>query len=607
MDGDQYAKAIAARAGEEHVADLFTEELVYFNSNDYHGQQFVTEDAVEAGYNNGEVARDASIFEHGVGTLVQQDVHELINAAEEKLLMRIVRYSCARTAMIHSLATSDATGSTNEIQWSRPERAWLFERLVEQSQTIPKEALVDGKVKDLYHHLANLPDAPIGAFGFIKADPAPVVDDGMNTGESLSPDTSPFKDISNDSIDISISAYGSNIERWAASYDPTLFDEADSAFEPEQYRGEDDVSAIDVGLVSDQKECGSMYEDTPPGCLDMFFANEDDIFAATYDASVSRELRAELEVQEVHISLLRVSALKELAAVKAQWLAVGRVLTALQDDNTDSNETSIVDGAAGSSSLDDDIDLNSMQLDSLQERFNTLGTNLRDITERIHDLDVSARRIGSRLIDYSNADGIEGRLSLAQQEELASMVDDHVESLPENWKAPEIADSGNPVRFHNNRNPMLGWGDDNSVERVEAFERDMEQIDRDWGEWAEDDFVWLPQDDLGSSTLTSASASSSVPDVLDSYELDGRLEEEEESLEESLKRLDAEWAGWDDMPVSVSSTDEEAYGGGPLLNGRTALSSDFEGDSTFDDLSGNDPHGGEPVDSEYTDFDSIFE
>ena len=246
--------------GEEHIADLFTEDLVYFNSNDYHGQQFVTEDAVQAGYSNADIARDASILEHGVGTLVQQDAHALINAAEEKLLKNIVRYDCARTAMIHSLATSDATGSTNQIQWSQPERAWLFECLVKQPQTIPKEALVDGRVKDLHRHLANLPDAPIGAFGFIEAGAAHVVNDGMNTGELfLSRDKKAPEDVSDDALGVSIlvdemntSSDYDDIERWAASYDPSMFDEADPAFDLEQCIGEDGVSAIDVKSVSDE-------------------------------------------------------------------------------------------------------------------------------------------------------------------------------------------------------------------------------------------------------------------------------------------------------------------------------------------------------------------
>ena len=347
-----------------------------------------------------------------------------------------------------------------------------------------------------------------------------------------------------------------------------------------------------------------MNGEAPPGCLDMFFASEDDLFAATYDASVSRELRAELEVQEAHITLLRASALKELAAAKAQWLTVGRLLAVGQDGSTGSNQTSVVDGATGTSVSEDPIVLNSMQLDALQEQFNVIATEVRDITERIHHLDVSSRRLGLRLIDYSNADGIEGRLSLAQQEELASMVDEHVNSLPGNWKAPEIVG-----RFHNNRDPMLGWDDDNSLERVEFLEKDMAQINKDWGEWAEDDFVWSLQDELGSSTLSSGGFSSSVPNVLDSYELEARSEEERESLEETLNRLDSEWAGWDDVRIPVLSTDTEAscLDDDAFLNGRAIVSNDFEEDSTFNELPGNDSYEGGPTDSVETDFDSIFE
>jgi hypothetical protein len=164
-------------------------------------------------------------------------------------------------------------------------------------------------------------------------------------------------------------------------------------------------------------------------------------------------------------------------------------------------------------------------------------------------------------MDYSNADGVEGRLSVAQQEELASMVDDHVGGLPENWKAPERAEGIATDRSHNNRDPALGWSDDLSLDRVESFEDDMAQISDDWGEWADDDFVWQPEDHFDSSKLSSAAASSSsssTPSVLDNFDVEARLEDADESLEDALERLDSDWAGWESDEVQAPRTGTKA-------------------------------------------------
>lgn len=577
MDGERYAKAKAARVGEDHVSGLFLDNLVYFNSNDYHGQQFVTQDAVDAGYSNGEVARDATIFERGVGTLLRQDANVLVNDAEEKLLRNIVRFDRARMAMIHSLATSDATGSRNRIDWSQPERAWLFERLVEKSNEIPKEVLVDGRMKDLRFHLANLPGRPDGAFGSEESfDPPGVVETIGDISEFEPPSLKSSKEPeatrrvsdsdADSAIDVSSSIAEMNtpsdvddIESWAASYDPSLFHDADPVADLEKSSQREVLSPDEVETVSQEGETIGMNGDVSPGCLDAFFASEEDLFAATYDASVSRELRAELEVQEAHAALLRASALKQFAAVKAEWLAAGRVLTARLDDQDAADDAHKVSVMEENTSMPDGvIDLDSMSVDALKEYCSAVATRLRDISEKVHHLDVTAKRIGSRLMDYSNADGIEGRLSIAQQEELASMVNSHLDSLPENWKAPEMVEANGLDRSHNNRDPILGWGDDLSLERVESFEEDMAQISEDWGEWADDDFVWSPENNLGSVKLSSRAASS-MPSVLDNSELEAHLDEDEESLENTLHRLDAEWADWESDEVQVSSTDVETH------------------------------------------------
>ena len=627
MDGERYAKARAARVGEEHVSDLFLDDLVYFNSNDYHGHQFLTEDAVDAGYSNVEVARDGTIFEHGVGTLVRLDAHTLADAAEVKILRNIVKFGRARMAMIHSLATSDATGSKNQIEWNQPERAWLFERLVNQSNLIPREILSQGRIQDLRKFLAALPDAPAGAFGVDSTvskvsasldakDSVDPINGEVGSADIPSPtgsnDIEAPKQVSSSYADSAIDIRNSideantpsdihDIESWAASYDPSMFDDAYSVAEFEKSEQNSSLSPIEAVPVFQEVEVINMKSEMSPGCLDIFFASEEDLFAATYDDSVSRELRAELEVQEAHATLLRASALKQLAAVKEEWLAVGRALTdRLEGHNVtvDGNQAPVEEAT---STPDVFIDMNCMSIDSLKEHFATVATRLQDISETVYHLDVSAKRIGSRLMDYSNADGIEGRLSVAQQEELASMVDKHVESLPRNWKAPEMAEASSMYRSHNNRDPMLGWGDDYSLDRIESFEDDMAQISANWGEWANDDFVWSPEGQVDSVKLSNRVAST-VPNVLDNFELEARLDEDDESLEDALHRLDSEWSGWDSDYVQMPRGDAKTsdLGGTGFTDGYGEIASPR-------DASEDESKGPKVEDCAKPEFGSVFD
>ena len=599
MDSERYGKARAAREGEQHIPGLFREDLVYFNSNNFHGEHFITEDAVFAGYSNGEVSRDAAIFEQGVGSLVRQDADTLVDAAERKLLRNIVRFDRARMAMIHSLATGDATGSRNRIEWSQPERAWLFQRLVEDTKTIPKEVLVDGRTKDLYSHLANLPDIPLGALVELPlhsdADPKA----GVIVSSTIEPKygessvhTSNINckgaiDISSSIEDLNTPSDSDDIENWASSYDPTLFDDTDPMHDLEESLEERALSRASSENVLQGSKATTVEAETSAGRLDEFFVFQEDVFASTYDDTVSRELRAELEVQEAHATLLRATALKRFAAVNAEWHAVGQVLTArleeldsLEDEEGIPTAEKVTTEPGNNAS-----NLESMSLDALKEYCNMAASKMRDAAETVHHLDVSAKRIGSRLMDYSNADGIEGRLSVSQQEELASMVDNHVNSLPENWKAPD--DKGNRAdRFHNNREPpSMGWGDDFSLENAECFENDMAQINDDWGEWADDDFVWSPEDNFDFPRLPGGTTGN-VPNVLDNFELEACLEEEDESLESALQRLDTEWAGWDQDDVPETATDTER--------------------NTASEAAPSDK-GIEGDDSVEPDFDSVFE
>jgi hypothetical protein len=297
--------------------------------------------------------------------------------------------------------------------------------------------------------------------------------------------------------------------------------------------------------------------------------------------------------------------LKQLKALTAEWLAVGRVLTARLDEQDSAEKEQSPSTDKDASPPDGIIQLDAMHIDDLKEHCNSLATRLRDMSERAHHLDVSAKRIVSRLMDYSNADGIEGRLSVTQQEELASMVDDHLGSLPETWRAPD-PDEGN--RFHNNRDPVSGWGDEYGLDRNESFDEDMAQISDDWGEWADDDFIWSPEGNLDSSMLTrraNGDSHNAMESRFDNFELEAQLLEDEESLEDALHRIDAEWGDWADDPplpsVHVSEWSNEF-----ALSEENNKDEAVKNESVFDDdFLG--PSNDKPLDLFIPDFGSVFE
>jgi hypothetical protein len=248
-----------------------------------------------------------------------------------------------------------------------------------------------------------------------------------------------------------------------------------------------------------------------------------------------------------------------------EWLAVGRVLSARLEEEDSGEKDKSSSPHKALSPADSSIQLDSMHINDIKEHCNTLATRLRDVSNRAHNLDISARRITSRLMDYSSADGIEGRLSVAQQEELASMVDDHLESLLKNWRAPAVSAEAN--RFHNNRDPVSGWGDENGLERNESFDEDVARINDDWGEWANDDFTWSPEGNLDYSIVTRSSngaKNNTMESRFDNFDVEARILENEESLEAALHRIDTEWGEWahDDPPlpaIHVSESDEFAH------------------------------------------------
>ena len=140
-------------------------DLVYFNSNQFHGGRYIDEQSAKAMNSIPLPANDQ------LQSQITGDGNKILRDAEALLLRTIIRIPSARLAMKAALTKSYIPGSSASlIEWSSPEREWLFECLVnateDQMMTFSDETNEhDCPIDKLWTDLKNRADAPLGAFG----------------------------------------------------------------------------------------------------------------------------------------------------------------------------------------------------------------------------------------------------------------------------------------------------------------------------------------------------------------------------------------------------------------------------------------------------------
>jgi hypothetical protein len=300
------------------------------------------------------------------------------------------------------------------------------------------------------------------------------------------------------------------------------------------------------------------------GTLDRFFALDEDIFATTYDETVTRSFRAELEVQEALAYLLRSSAARKLNNVNSNWLLSSRLLDARLGV-----EGSVSDVMSGVAELD------SMNVGDLQLYCQSLMTRLKQLYDTVYELDASSKRISTRLMEYSQGDNTEGRISIAKQEQVCSEITQFVSDLPEGYQPKEVDNLMDPMYVlslyeqpgeeEDDKNggprksapppPMQQESYNPDVEEAK-FEDDMVTMDEFWGGMDDDSYSWSMPD----VTDNSGSAFPTDSDEIGMFdEHDERREEE--MLEEELARMDDEWGDWDnDMTANALLVPSNANG-----------------------------------------------
>lgn len=302
--------------------------------------------------------------------LLNQNAHQILSGAESRLLKAMVHYASARLAMKAALA--NRANSPTLMEWSTPEREWLFHCLTESPghEPLPQELQESGSVSELLNYLRTRSDAPDGAF-------ATELDSNIQNNETNTDGN-------------------------------TWFD------------------ATDVDEYVNEKRRKS----TLKGSLDDFFLETEDVMKSKLAKhSVSHDERAELTVQEAVATMLKASAMKRLSRIKNEWKVASDSLFLRKAQTED-------DGKEATNEPKEKFPFDNLTTDELEKHCTKLGKEMLESMAIVRELSDSLNELGRRLLDYCSNDGLEGRVSRSKQDELAKMLQEHIDSLPDDRESP---------------------------------------------------------------------------------------------------------------------------------------------------------------------------
>jgi hypothetical protein len=583
-EGNRFARS-------DPINSFGQEEPVFFNSNEYHGHQFITKEALDAGYSNIAVEKDPGILEKGIGSLVQYDASIMSSSAEDTLLRTMVLFQSARRAMKNSMDVSRASGSGGDIQWSNPEKGWLFSCLADKIDEIPSEFTGPEHLLDLRLFLASREDTPEGAFGEYKQEQKQSISDdsdrlerhqetpGDKSDQTI--DTTSIPELQDeiqdrphsDGFDIPDDIH--ELEDWAASYDPSILEMEEELSNDKPPRdsapkvavaapipangspspsGSVSTKALDSAEVQKMKigdsTNGGAVIDTEamvvldvnttfegdiiieiPGFLDRyFFSAEEDVFTSNSEQSMGPEARAELAVQELYATLLWTSAVDRLSLLKNKLaLAAGTLLEESKDE--DKVEPQLLDASKMEESGILPFEGPVVDRKELTKYCTSLTDEIREAASTVQILADSVKRISKRLVDAAATSGISVcRISHSQYNELNDKLEGHMDEI-DKWSLPDPENLGED----------------------EAYEDTLERVQSEWGVLYDDHYMYNPEDSDENAVpyeYDLAAAKAGI-DGMDYLFNDEDADGDEESLDETLDRIDLEWAIWleDDVPA----------------------------------------------------------
>ncbi|KAL3933272.1 MAG: hypothetical protein SGBAC_010474 [Bacillariaceae sp.] len=458
----------------------------YFNSNDYHGNDYLTTEAMLAGYKGDNARREPEIFTKGIASLLERDAAEVFTDAEDSLLHMLVLYAPARKAVKTILDISHAAQSEDVLEWSSSVKQWLFHVLVEEESCIPSHISGPNDKKELYTYLRSCivsHDISCGAESSnmkegVGLDSAKAVQD-----HSVEPSRGELTD---GAVPMSGSSLSIDVMNKSSGHRIPIGITTVETPKPE-----------DINFIFDPK-----FE--PPGDLVTLSIDDDEML--------------QLSAQQLYSSLLLASARQKLSFLQNN---LGSALNLL---NEAPNETS--------TSSDEDIDVllsvgdsraadnNSIQIvnetvsvKEIKELCGMLASNIGEETRTIRRISESNNRLSQRLADLALSKQIEdGEISSHKYENLKQRLDDHLLEIAE-WSVPEVLDQ---------------TGDHIPYEDV----LDLAQLN--WGKLYDDDHMWSLQD-AREAPLRQVTAADS-PQVAPQPAC-------EESIEEFDARIEKSW-GW---------------------------------------------------------------
>ena len=549
----------------------FIKDPVYFNSNDFHGEAFLSEDAAKAGYvNDMIVPRDPDLFVKGVGTLMQRNADILSDAAEDTLLRTLVAYSSARTALKNSRDVSEASGNSGTIEWNDPAREWLFDKLINKLSDIPTAFSGPTNMLQLRSFLADSPDAPEGAFGSFRIE-TKIIEETRTSEQanekgsdsytmSLEKKDPPMqpKFMYADGMDIPEDI--SEIDDWAASFDPSIFD-----VKPEGQRPiEDQTTAgttnkkppptsqaipVRVGEIIEDGESNSTDQADSisvasakindltdrvdlRGSLDpLFLLQEEGVLTVDFPDGVPAEDRAALSVQEMYTTLLWTTEVRRLARIREKLAAAASKLIELSTSTNHESKDEVSGNATDEANTKPILNRHELMAHCVN-----LNKQLQDSTATVQVLTESATRISQHLVQCAATNGItENRISEAQFNSLKKTIDGHLDEI-HRWSVPD------PDELED-----------------DPFEDYLEQAQNEWGELYEDHRMWTVEDIVHESPPLELD-----PDKIENlpgFEYlfqDATENDNGESFEDAVDRIDREWALWldDDDEGEVTIVDD---------------------------------------------------
>jgi hypothetical protein len=533
---------------------------VWFNSNEYNGERFITDEAVSAGYSSIVNVKDPSLLGKGISALIEPEPDTMSSSAETTLLRALVLFRRARTTLKDSMDISSvATGSPGEgIEWSDPDMAWLFSRLVEKGNTIPTSLTGPEHAFEIRSLLANLPDTPPGAFGVLAQNVATKGTVALDSAVDLAVGSIVTADIL---VDFDAEDMD-NVDDWAASVSHAYLEMVEEGSEAlnesapfstiasEQRKalpkiaettgghliGSDSAGKSLLGQGMSQTNTnsrdgrvvdpastgghiGSRLADSP-GTLDQFFSSQHDIFTSSFTDTMTPDERAALAVRDLYATLLWISSLKRLSRLRENLLLVSNTLQNVGNDTVKGGP------APGGELL---VGEGTLTREELLGYCSSLTTEIRDAFETSQHLGSSARRISTGLMNAAIIRPSEFRICKNEYKKLCETMDDYMAELnqyPEN--IPE-----------------------NDFDVGEFYEDSLELMQLEWGDLYHDGRMWSIEDVEEDGRPTNKFGTDKIVNAEDmNYLYEGSSDagdEDEESLEDFDKRLAEDYAAWNEV------------------------------------------------------------